>query len=308
MADLSVVIVTFNNSADIGACLDSVAAIDPPAADVVVVDNASDDNTVARAQEHALRPTVIANDGNEGFGRGVNRGAAAASGDHLLLLNPDAVLRPGAVQLLLAQLEDRQDVAMAGGLTEFTDGGCNPFTVRRLPSLRSLVVFATGLSALSSRIPDFERLPLPEDDEVRSVPMLTGSLMLVPRPVWEELGGFDERFFMYAEDTDLCARMLDSGRQILLVPAARIVHDGGASTPDSGRKTAMMLAGRATYIRLRWRGPRRMVGLALLQAGVAVRALLARVRPGAMRWRAAWGLRSWWSPGYGEGRPVLPPT
>lgn len=224
-----------------------------------------------------------------------------------MLLNPDATLKPGAAERLVALTADRPGAAMYGGLTEYTDGRLNSNTVRRLPSLAAVAVFATGVSIFSSRISDLEQMPLPTDDAVRPVPMLTGSLMLIPRGVWDRLGGFDERFFLYAEDTDLCARIEEAGLEVLLDPGARIVHDGGASTPDGGRKTALMMAGRATYIRVRWSGLRRRLGLAMLWTGVLVRSVIGRLHPRARRWVETWHLRSWWFPGYGEGRPKLPP-
>ncbi|MDG2112637.1 MAG: glycosyltransferase family 2 protein [Actinomycetota bacterium] len=307
MCDLSVLIVTYNNEADIAACLDSVAAIEGLDVQTIVLDNASGDATFAAATAHSLRAHVIALETNVGFGSGMNRAAADATGTNLLLLNPDAVLERGAAERLVELTTQRPDAAVYGGLTMFTDGRLNPNTVRRLPSLRAVAMFATGLSMLSGRITDFEQLPLPTSDEVAAVPMLTGSLMLIPHEVWDQLGGFDERFFMYAEDTDFCARIADAGLEILLDPLARIVHDGGASTPDGGRKAAMMMSGRATYIRLRWTGIKRRVGLGLLWFGVAIRALSGRLHPKARRWAEAWRLRDWWFPGYGDGRPNLPP-
>ncbi len=308
MPELSVLIVTYNNESDIEACLDSVAAIEGLDVETVVVDNGSSDGTLAAARRHPLGVEVIDAGDNLGFGRGMNMAAAATSGALLLLLNPDAVLAPGAAERLVGLARRRPGAAMYGGLTEYTDGTLNANTVRRLPGVRSTLMFATGLSILSQRIPDFEATPLPNDDAVRPVQMLTGSLMLIPRPVWDRLGGFDEHFFMYAEDTDLFARIAEEGLEILLDPAARIIHDGGASTPDTGRKTVMMMAGRSTYVRLRWPGVRGRLGLAALWTGVAVRALAGRVHPRARRWRTAWAMRDWWLPGYGDGRRLPPST
>lgn len=308
MHDLSVLIVTYNNEADIDRCLDSVAAVEGLDVETVVLDNASADGTVAAATAHRLHATVIALDENVGFGSGMNQAAAVTCGTYLLLLNPDAVLEPGAAERLVSLAADRPGAAIYGGLTTFTNGRLNSNTVRRLPSLRGAAMFASGLSMLSTRITDFEQLPLPVSDAVISVPMLTGSLMLIPRTVWDRLDGFDERYFMYAEDTDICARIGEAGLDILLDPLARILHDGGASTPDEGRKTTLMMAGRATYLRLRWRGWRKRVGLALLWVGVAVRSAVGRVHPKARRWTVVWKHRDWWFGGYGDGRPNLPPS
>ena len=307
MPDLSVLIVTYNNESDIGPCLDSVAAIEGLTVETIVLDNDSTDRTVEMAGIHSLCATVIAAGENLGFGAGMNRAADAATGTNLLLLNPDAILESGAAERLVRRSTERSDAAMYGGLTVYSDGALNANTVRRLPSIRAMIMFAAGLSIISERVTDFERLPLPVGDEVRPVPMLTGSLMLIPRAVWDELDGFDERYFMYAEDTDICARIAEAGHPILLDPLARIVHDGGASTPDGGRKAAMMMAGRSTYIRLRWSGWRRRAGLALLWLGVGLRGVAGRVHPRARRWTVAWGMRDWWFPGYSGGLAKLPP-
>lgn len=307
MADLHVVIVTYNNEHDIGPCLDAVGDIDSFDVTTVVVDNASSDDTVSVARAHPATDHVVANDDNLGFGVAVNQGAQISAAGDVLLLNPDAVLRPGAVQRLMELRAQRGDQNAYAGLTELSDGRLDPFAFRRPPTLRSLLVFATAIGAISERVPDFERLPLPDDDDVQPIPMMTASLLLLPRQLWNRLGGFDERYFLYSEDTDLCSRIAKLGGRIYLDPQARVLHDGGASAPDSGRRAALMLAGRATYVRLQWSAPRRVMGIALLQCGVGVRALLARLRPGAERWRYAWHVRRWWRAGYRDDAPTFPP-
>ncbi len=305
MIDVSVLVVTYNNQDDISPCLDSIAAIEGLTVETIVVDNDSADSTVEVAKAHSIAPHVIAEADNRGFGSGMNAAAAAATGEFFLLLNPDAVLEPGSAERLVALARSRPEVAMVGGLTVRQDGTINPDTVRRLPTLRGALMFASCLSMVSRRVSDFERMPVPE--AVRAVPMITGSLMLISRDRWHELGGFDERFFMYAEDTDICARIAARGWVILVDPDARVRHEGGASTPDGGRKAAMMMAGRTTYVRVQWSGVRRRIGLACVWWGALARSVLSRVHPRAARWRDVWRLRDWWLPGYGAGRPRLPP-
>ncbi len=306
MFDVSVLIVTYNNEDDIGACLDSVAAIAEYRVETVVVDNDSSDATVEVTKAHPLAPHVIVAGDNAGFGAGMNTAAAAASGEYLLLLNPDAILEPGSAERLVELARSRPDASMVGGLTLRANGEPNPDTVRRLPSLRGALMFASGMSMVSARITDFERMPLPVT--ISAVPMITGSLMVISAERWRDLGGFDERFFMYSEDTDICARIGSHGWSILVDPEARILHEGGASTPDGGRKAAMMMAGRATYMRVQWSGLRGQLGLACLWWGALVRSLLSRVHPRAKRWGDVWRLRSWWFAGYGPDRPRLPPS
>ena len=136
--------------------------------------------------------------------------------------------------------------------------------------------------------------------------MITGSLLLVRREDFERYSGFDERYVMYSEDADLCARVVEDGGTILVDTGASITHDGGGSSKSGGRMIAMMNAGRSTYLRTRWSGPRRRLGLALLWAGSGLRAAVGLVHPGTRRWSEAWTYRRWWWPGYQPGQPVGP--
>lgn len=127
-------------------------------------------------------------------------------------------------------------------------------------------------------------------------PRIAGALLAVPRETWDELGGFDRTYFLYAEDVDLCLRAARAGIDCHLVPGATAVHDSGGSSTSTGKKI-LLLAGECTYLHQNWHGNRRRLGLGLVRLGVLLRALLTR--RGGIDWRYLWSQRSVWSSGYG---------
>ena len=309
---VSVVVVSYNSAADLPACLDSVeaSARDGLVVEVVVVDNASSDGSpdLVRARPAPVR--VVETGANLGFAAAVNRGVAETSGDLVLLLNPDAVLLPGSLDALVAFALAHPEHGLYGGRVVHEDGTNDPSSCWGAMSLWSLACFATGLSTALRRHPVFdpESLGRWERDTVREVPVLTGCLVLAPRRVWEELGGLDEAYWLYAEDADLSLTARRAGWRPVVVPQAEILHaKGGSST--SSTKTPLVLAGRATLLRRRWSPSARTAGLALLLLGVGLRAGLARLSGrGGADWRAAWRTRSLWLRGYPAARALVAPA
>jgi N-acetylglucosaminyl-diphospho-decaprenol L-rhamnosyltransferase len=204
----TVVIVSYNSAAILGACLDSLG----PACKVVVVDNASADASVAIA----TRPhtTVIANPRNYGFGYACNQGAALAEGDFVLFLNPDARLNDADLAALV-EASDRNDAALTAPLLADDQG--------RL----ELRMRAFGDLGNQSSADDIA----PEGETCCA--FITGAVLLWRLRDWHEIGGFDERIFLFWEDFDLCIRAAAAHKQMILVPAARALHLSGRSTPPS---------------------------------------------------------------------------
>ena len=158
----------------------------------------------------------------------------------------------------------------------------------------------------AQRLAGSESLGRWDRDLVREVGVVTGCLLLAERSVWEELGGFDEAFFMYGEDADLTERARAIGYRPCITPDAAITHVSGASSTTSASRVAMANTGRATLIWKRWRGWRRHVALWLFGAGVALRAaaygFAARwcksMSDDAEMWSEVWARRREWLPGY----------
>jgi GT2 family glycosyltransferase len=173
---------------------------------------------------------VIASAQNLGFAAGNNLAAQHASGRHLLLLNPDALPHAGALRRGLARLEQHPDTGLAGGELVDVDGQRQP-SARMFPTLRDEFFTLSGLAARHPRSRWLARLDRrwadPEQDAV--VDWIPGAFVFIPHAVFVSLGGFDERFFMYYEEVDLCRRMQQQGLKIHYWPGLKATHIGGAS-------------------------------------------------------------------------------
>jgi GT2 family glycosyltransferase len=246
---------------------------------------------------------------NVGFGRAVNLAARRTSAPLLLLLNPDAEVRPGAIDVLIDLSRDHPEAGIYGGRTVAADGKPDGLHCWGLPSLWSLLCFATGLSVAGrgSKVFDPEAHGRWPDDRPYEVDAVSGAFLLITAAAWQRLGGFDEDYFLYAEDLDLCARARDAGYRPLVTPHAEVVHALGASSAVRADRRVAVLRGKATYLRKRWPMGRARLGLALLGLGVALRAAVARVLGAQMRssewqaWPDVWRQRHVWLAGYPTG-------
>jgi GT2 family glycosyltransferase len=226
MPNAGIVIVTYNSGAEIGPCLDAAIS---SGADVVVVDNASSDGTVAEAARRGVR--VIRNPGNRGFAAAVNQGFAVLNCDYILVLNPDAVLQSGLEPLLEACRQPR--AAGAGGC--LLDENGKPqigFMVRGFPTPATLVLEALLLNRIWPNNPVNRRYRGLGLDYSRrfEVDQPAGAFLMIRRSVWQELGGFDEGFFpLWFEDVDFCRRVAERGLVWYYVPEAVANHTGAHS-------------------------------------------------------------------------------
>jgi N-acetylglucosaminyl-diphospho-decaprenol L-rhamnosyltransferase len=231
MLRCSAIIVTYNSAASIAPCLEALARED---CQIVVVDNASHDETVQLVEEFvAWHPVhLVSNSENIGFACAVNQAARDISGDVLLLLNPDAIAEPGAVKALLECLESTGAVAIGGALLETNGQPARGFAFRRLPTLASLLFEVMLVNRLWPRNPvnRWYRCLDADYSLQQEVEQPAGACLAITRAAWQSIGGFDEQFFpVWFEDVDLCKRLLGSGGQITYCPAARFRHSGGHS-------------------------------------------------------------------------------
>lgn len=264
--------------------------------ELIVVDSASQEPTRELLAAWQDRATVIWSEENIGFARGCNLAARRASGDRLLLLNPDAVVQEGCVDNLVEFLDARPGAGLVGGRTMRPDGRVDPSSCWGRPTLWSTFCFAVGLSTAfrGSRIFDPESLGTWERDSVREVDIVTGCLLMTTRETWDRLGGFDEDFFMYGEDADLNLRAAGLGMRPAITPDAVVIHAVGASSGRKPHKNRLLMTGKATLIRKRWSSRRARAGLGLLLVGAAVRAADERVRRTAdPSWLPLVADRSW---------------
>jgi GT2 family glycosyltransferase len=300
--EASVLIVTYRSEPWIARCLGALpAALSEHSHEVLVVDNASPDGTVGVIREQFPDVRLTEAGDNLGFGRAVNLAAASARGRWLVLLNPDTEPLPGSLDALLDFAASRPGAGIVGGRTLTEGGEVDPSSCWGTPTLWSRTCFALGLSTVFNRHPllDPESLGGWDRDSVREVGMVTGCLAAVDRDVWQRVGGFDERFWMYGEDADLNLRLRALGFRPTITPAAEVVHAVGASAPTRGEKRVQVLRSKVTLDRLhapRWqRRPRQL----LLAFGSALRAAGERLGIVADNgWTAAWDRRHDWLRGY----------
>jgi GT2 family glycosyltransferase/glycosyltransferase involved in cell wall biosynthesis len=226
--EVAVVLVTFNAERVLPALLDSIRASRHRVTAIVAVDNGSRDAT--RALLTATPDVRMIAQGNTGFAHGVNRGIEATpAGSDVLVLNPDVVLEPDAIGQLAQVLDEEPDTAVVVPRLRDREGRTQA-SLRRDPSIaRTLVETAVG----GSRAGRFGEAHAPHSQEREEVEWATGAVMLLRRRVIDELGGLDESFFLYSEETELCQRVRRHGYRVRVEPAAAAIHIGGELSSDS---------------------------------------------------------------------------
>lgn len=233
---LSIIIVTYNSTADIDACLGSLVR-HPPSTDheIVVIDNASTDGTAAavRSRWHEVR--VIDAGANLGFARANNLGIQQTVGSLILLLNPDTSVPAGSLDALVAALDARPDAAIAGPRLVDANGRVELSFGRMLSPLaelrqKILVEYARQTKPVAAYVESITRKP-------REVHWVSGACLLVRRADAEAVGLMDERFFMYAEDVDFCASIRARGRRVVFCPTAEVIHVRGRSRATAAAAT-----------------------------------------------------------------------
>jgi N-acetylglucosaminyl-diphospho-decaprenol L-rhamnosyltransferase len=231
--DLSVVIVSYNTRELLRGCLGSVLAdVDPGLEhEIIVVDNASADGSAAMVRNGFPQVRLLANAQNRGFAASNNQAIEQSSGQYVFLLNPDTLVRRGAVGRLMALLEERRDVGVVGPKLLFPDGGFqhSAFTFPTLAMI-FLDFFPLHHRLLDSRINGRYPRRLCEGAEPFPIDHPLGAALMVRRQVIDDVGLLDESFFMYCEEIDWCLRIKEAGWRILCDPRAEIVHHVGQST------------------------------------------------------------------------------
>lgn len=224
---VAVVVVSFDTRDDLVACLRSLSRVTVPV-EVVVVDNASRDGSAAAARAERPDARVLENPGNEGFGRACNQGWRATSAPLVLFLNSDAEVTAGAVEALSAVVDARAEVGVVGPRTVGEDGRIQLSTGPALTPTaewrqRQLVRgLREGRAEAQAKV---EAMAAREHEPI----WVSGSCLLARRQTLEALQGFDEQFFLYEEDVDLCVRARAAGWRVVFTPAATVRHRLGRS-------------------------------------------------------------------------------
>jgi GT2 family glycosyltransferase len=280
--DVSAVVVTHDALPLLERCLDSLAGVP-----TVVVDNASRDGTPAFVR--ARHPDIaVVEQENVGLAAGWNRGIAATTGRYVLLLNADAWLTPGSLDRLVAFADGRPDAAVAGPRLLNPDGSLQR-SVRGFPTVWRLAteyLFLRKLAPRTRLLNAFYGAGF-RHDEVREAEFLMGACLLVRRAAIDDVGGADESFFLFSEETDWCYRFRQAGWTVVFTPDAECVHAGGAS--HGGRMFRENLRGHLRFL-AKHAGPREAErARAVLRAGCRLRgALLRGARGEGYRDAARW--------------------
>ncbi|HEX9303725.1 MAG TPA: glycosyltransferase family 2 protein [Thermoanaerobaculia bacterium] len=277
-ARTSAVIVHYKTPDDTVEAVRALAAT-APETEVVVVDNASGDSIARRLSVEAPAVRLLVEAENRGFGAACNRGAGETERPLLLFLNSDAFVQPGAVDLLAAALDSDPRAAAVGPRLENPDGTLQP-SILRFPTLWRIFCESSGLAFLAGGRGPFRGHSATREDHSSSRPVesVKGAAMLIRRSAFEQVGGFDESFFLYAEESDLARRWRDLGWRVLFEPAARVGHRGGASGGDA--LSGQLHEGLAQYV-ARHHGPTAArLARIVLRGGAAARYAISLVTPG----------------------------
>ncbi|MCC7369307.1 MAG: glycosyltransferase family 2 protein [Chloroflexi bacterium] len=238
---LSVVIVTFRSRATLGAALDALIRAAPLGAELVVVENGGDDDVDEVVRAVWPTATVISSQDNVGFAVGVNAGLGLVTGDAVLLLNPDAIVEPGAIKTLLAALDALPDAGIVAPRLLDAEGqpvlSAYPFLSPLTVAWRHLQLIRLFPDAVLGR---YRRATLdPDARSPVSVDWAQGACLVIRRAVLDEVGRLDPDFFLYAEEVDLAKRAARAGWKTYLVPTACVRHAEGSS---SGQVVPLKLA------------------------------------------------------------------
>ena len=274
--DVAAVIVSYNVADLLVRCVESLRAdgIDR----IVVVDNASADDSVAAIRHADPRVEVVALDRNLGFGAGANRGVARTTEPHVLVLNPDVEVEPGSTKALLEALARDPRLALVGPRIVTPEGETYP-SARTFPDLadaagHAFLHFVWPSNPFSRRY----RMLDWDHGDARDVDWVAGTHFLARRTAWDEVGGFDEAYFMYMEDVDVCWRLHAAGWRVGYEPRAAVIHGIGRSTDQTPYR--MIAAHHRSLLRYAARTSRgrQRLALPLIAVALAVRTVLAWVQ------------------------------
>ncbi|PKK84776.1 MAG: hypothetical protein CVT49_01075 [candidate division Zixibacteria bacterium HGW-Zixibacteria-1] len=230
---VSAIVVTFNSAERIESCLKALSdEVDSVGGEIIVYDNASQDATIRAIETGFPRVVIHKSEKNIGFGAANNRAAAKSGKEYILFANPDLIIDKGSISALIEALEKLPDAGAVAGRMRNPDRTFQP-TCRKLPTTNN-IFFSRG-SILGGKA-GMTQYTLGDFDSSAAVPAAAATCLLMSKNFFLSLGGFDERFFMFMEDTDLCVRIAAAGRIIYFVPGAGGVHYWGGGATVSAFK------------------------------------------------------------------------
>ncbi len=304
LAEVTVIMVSFNTRDITLKALETLLQnAGDVAMHVVVWDNASHDGSADAIAERFPQLHLIRSEENLGFAQANNLVAEMVESEWMLLLNPDTETYPGMVENLLEFSKAHPEAGITGGRTVFPDGSLNIASCWNKLTIWSLFCSAFGLSRMFPDSPLFNHEGIGgwKRDSVRHVDIVVGCLFMIRKRVWDELGGFSPRYFMYGEESDMCLRAAARGYSPMVTPDAQIMHLVGASSKKREDKLIRLMRSKATLIRDHWNPMKIPVGIGLLWLWIAIRrfsAQFGRDEASATTWKSMWASRKTWLRGY----------
>jgi N-acetylglucosaminyl-diphospho-decaprenol L-rhamnosyltransferase len=282
---LDVVIVAYRCEGLLRDCLGSLAE-NPPSGEVRVhvVDNASGDGTAEMVRREFPQVELTANRDNLGFSAANNIGFAAAAAPYVLVLNPDTRLTPGALDRLLSVMQEQPRVGMIGPRLELDDGTFDHASRRSFPTPLGALGHFTGLGR-GERAPGALAQYRAPDVDAGPVDAINGAFMLIRRAALDEVGGFDERYWMYMEDLDLCYRFAEAGWTTWFEPSVTVKHvKAGTSGPHrSLRLTYAFHYGMYRFYRDHYAAQRSALLNAAVYTGITAKFMISAMRSAVAR-------------------------
>jgi N-acetylglucosaminyl-diphospho-decaprenol L-rhamnosyltransferase len=302
---LSIVMVSYNSEEHIISALGSVySQTGFSSFEIIVVDNASVDDTVMKIREKFPMVRIIQSDRNLGFAGGVHLGVAESQGKFLLLINPDTVILDSAIDRLLEFSEINPNNGIWSGITLHKDMNLDSEHAWTKPTFTALLFFAFGLNRLFPHSSLFNKINYGgwSRDTVREVDIVSGCFFLTTRELWSRLNGFDPAFFLYAEEADYCLRAKKIGFHPIVTPDAKVIHLGGASHNLFSNKMIYLLKGKIELIHRHvdsWKQPvyKFLLFLYVLNNNV-VHSILAPRSEKQKEWRMVFKKRKEWLNGF----------
>ncbi len=236
---LSITIVNYNTGRLLKDCLDSIYRETTRVSfDIWVVDNDSQDNSIAIIKQYYPKVNVIENRTNIGFAKANNMALSKSKTDYFLLLNPDTVIRDNAIEKVVKFMDRNPEVGIVGCRVLNEDGTLQLACRRSIPTPRVAFFRLSGLSRLfpNSKTMAKYNLTYLDIDKPCEVDAVSGAFLMIRRKVIEEIGKLDERFFMYGEELDWCLRAKKAGWTVMYYPDAEIIHYKGECSKSNSRK------------------------------------------------------------------------
>lgn len=235
--ELSIVIINHNTKQLTEQTVQSILHVRPEMEyEIIVVDNSDNENEIFTSDDERI--TILKHVPNQGFAHGCNTGAAVAKGEYILFLNSDTVMQNKTLDESLMYICNNPSIGGLGVQVVLADGNLDHACKRGFPTPWNALCYFTHLDRLFPKIPMFNgyRLGHLDRNKIHDVDALTGAYLMMPLKLYRQLGGFDETFFMYGEDLDLCWRIKEAGYRVVYYAPVKCVHLKGKSGRASRNK------------------------------------------------------------------------